>query len=72
MRWPVPVWQEKWQSDACYERMTRALLENHAHIYTALGSHNVRSLAHGRARTADPDRRRVSPQCWPKAEETRN
>ncbi len=47
--WPSPVWEQKWQSDACYERMTRLLLENHRHIHTAFGSHNVRSLAHAMA-----------------------
>ncbi len=47
--WPVPVWEQKWQSDACFERMTRMFLANHEHIYTALGSHNIRSLSHGLA-----------------------
>jgi RHH-type proline utilization regulon transcriptional repressor/proline dehydrogenase/delta 1-pyrroline-5-carboxylate dehydrogenase len=47
--WPVPVFQRKWQSDACFERLTRFALENHAHLRTALGSHNIRSLAHGLA-----------------------
>jgi RHH-type proline utilization regulon transcriptional repressor/proline dehydrogenase/delta 1-pyrroline-5-carboxylate dehydrogenase len=44
--WPVPVWEQKWQSDACYERMTRALLENYQHTHAAFASHNVRSLCH--------------------------
>ena len=44
--WPVPVWEQKWQSDACYERMTRALLENYQHVRCAFASHNVRSLCH--------------------------
>ncbi len=40
-----PVWQHKWQTDACYERMTRVLLE-HAHVVrAAFASHNIRSLA---------------------------
>ena len=47
--WPCPVWRQKWQSDACYERMTRMLLENHEHIHTAFGSHNIRSVAHALA-----------------------
>ncbi len=47
--WPWPVWEQKWQSDACYERVSRMLLANHKHIYTAFGSHNVRSLAHAMA-----------------------
>ena len=44
--WPVPVWEQKWQSDACYERMTRVLLNNYKHVHGAFASHNVRSLAH--------------------------
>ncbi len=44
--WPVPVWTEKWQSDACFERCTRFLMENHQHLCPAFGSHNVRSIAH--------------------------
>ena len=41
-----PVWSQKWESDACYERMTRTMLENVALIRPAFASHNVRSLAH--------------------------
>jgi RHH-type proline utilization regulon transcriptional repressor/proline dehydrogenase/delta 1-pyrroline-5-carboxylate dehydrogenase len=47
--WPCPVWEQKWQSDAAYERLTRLLLENWRHTPTALASHNVRSLCHGMA-----------------------
>jgi len=45
--WPVPVYRRKWQSDDCYERLTRILMENHAWLRPALASHNLRSLAHG-------------------------
>ncbi|HTQ37672.1 MAG TPA: L-glutamate gamma-semialdehyde dehydrogenase [Pirellulales bacterium] len=45
--WPVPVFQQKWQSDANFERLTRFALLNAQHLRTALGSHNIRSLAHG-------------------------
>ena len=45
--WPVPVFQEKWQSDANFERLSRLVFANHEHLRPALGSHNVRSLAHG-------------------------
>ncbi len=45
--WPIPVFQEKWQSDASFERATRFVMLNHEHLRPALGSHNVRSLAHG-------------------------
>ena len=43
--WPWPVWEQKWQSDACFERMTRVLLENWRHTPCAFASHNIRSLA---------------------------
>ncbi len=40
-----PVWTSKWQSDACYERMARRMLERCDLIRPAFASHNVRSLA---------------------------
>jgi RHH-type proline utilization regulon transcriptional repressor/proline dehydrogenase/delta 1-pyrroline-5-carboxylate dehydrogenase len=50
MGWPVPVWSRKWESDACFERVTTFLLENRRWLRPAFGSHNVRSLAHAMAR----------------------
>jgi len=47
--WPCPVWEQKWQSDACYERMTRRLLEHWRYTPAAFASHNVRSLAYAMA-----------------------
>jgi RHH-type proline utilization regulon transcriptional repressor/proline dehydrogenase/delta 1-pyrroline-5-carboxylate dehydrogenase len=47
--WPVPVFEQKWETDANYERLTHFSLANHPHLRTALGSHNLRSLAHGMA-----------------------
>ncbi|MGE3780325.1 MAG: L-glutamate gamma-semialdehyde dehydrogenase, partial [Pirellulaceae bacterium] len=47
--WPVPCFEQKWQSDANFERATRFLMSRHASIRPALGSHNIRSLAHGLA-----------------------
>ena len=47
--WPVPVWEQKWQTDACYEAATTCLLEQADVLRPALGSHNLRSLAHGMA-----------------------
>jgi RHH-type transcriptional regulator, proline utilization regulon repressor / proline dehydrogenase / delta 1-pyrroline-5-carboxylate dehydrogenase len=44
--WDIPVFQEKAETDANYERLTRFLLENHQHLHPAFGSHNMRSLAH--------------------------
>ena len=47
--WPVPVYQEKWATDANYEACSRLLMNSHEVLRPALGSHNVRSLAHGLA-----------------------
>jgi len=44
--WPAPVWRTKAETDACYERLARRLLETHAETAPAFGSHNLRSLAH--------------------------
>jgi RHH-type proline utilization regulon transcriptional repressor/proline dehydrogenase/delta 1-pyrroline-5-carboxylate dehydrogenase len=43
--WQQPVYNEKAATDANFERMTQLLLENHDHLYAAIGSHNVRSQA---------------------------
>ncbi len=43
--WPVPVWTRKWQTDACYERCLDLLLQHHPAVETAVGTHNVRSIA---------------------------
>jgi RHH-type proline utilization regulon transcriptional repressor/proline dehydrogenase/delta 1-pyrroline-5-carboxylate dehydrogenase len=45
--WPVPVYQQKWQSDANFEAQTRFLFCNSGYLRPALGSHNLRSLAYG-------------------------
>jgi RHH-type proline utilization regulon transcriptional repressor/proline dehydrogenase/delta 1-pyrroline-5-carboxylate dehydrogenase len=45
--WPVPVFTRKCESDANYEKLTRFLMERPEVFRVALGSHNVRSLAHG-------------------------
>ena len=45
--WPIPVYQQKWESDANFERLTRFLMENYRWLRPALGSHNLRSLSHG-------------------------
>ncbi|HVV99283.1 MAG TPA: proline dehydrogenase family protein, partial [Planctomycetaceae bacterium] len=44
--WPIPVYQQKWESDENYERQTRFLMENYRWLRPAFGSHNLRSLAH--------------------------
>ncbi len=45
--WPQPVYNDKAASDANFETITQLLLENHEYVYSAIGSHNVRS--HSRA-----------------------
>lgn len=43
--WPVPVYLHKPETDACFERCARFLLERHDALVPAFGSHNVRSVA---------------------------
>lgn len=47
--WPIPVWEQKWQSDACFERMSRVMIENHELLHGAFAGHNIRSLSHAMA-----------------------
>ena len=44
--WPVPVFADKAQTDANYDRCARLLLDHHGAVRAAFGSHNLRSLAH--------------------------
>jgi len=44
--WPQPVYNDKAATDASFETITQLLLENHEYLYSAIGSHNVRSQAH--------------------------
>lgn len=49
--WPSPVWQRKPESDACFERLTNQILShaaesNDGRVRLAVGTHNVRSIAH--------------------------
>lgn len=43
--WPIPVYSHKWESDACFERCARMMLEHADIIRPAFASHNVRSIA---------------------------
>lgn len=55
MSWPAPVWTRKGETDACFERMAEALIaqvpttREMAGVKLALGSHNLRSIAHALA-----------------------
>lgn len=44
--WEFPLWEHKRFSDACYEHLSRVLLDNHEWCLPAFGSHNIRSLSH--------------------------
>lgn len=48
-RWNCPVFENKYQTDENFEKLTKILLDNYPHIYSAIGSHNIRSLAHTKA-----------------------
>jgi RHH-type transcriptional regulator, proline utilization regulon repressor / proline dehydrogenase / delta 1-pyrroline-5-carboxylate dehydrogenase len=43
--WPQPVYNDKAATDANFEVITQLMLENHQYIYSAIGTHNVRSAA---------------------------
>jgi len=59
--WPVPVWSEKPESDANYEKLTALLMDNADIVSPAFASHNVRSCAHA---IAQADRRGVDPKVY--------
>jgi RHH-type proline utilization regulon transcriptional repressor/proline dehydrogenase/delta 1-pyrroline-5-carboxylate dehydrogenase len=44
--WPSPVFAAKWETDANFEEQTRFLVEHHELLRPAIGSHNIRSIAH--------------------------
>jgi RHH-type proline utilization regulon transcriptional repressor/proline dehydrogenase/delta 1-pyrroline-5-carboxylate dehydrogenase len=44
--WPVPVFEDKDETDANYERCVRLLHDHHGDIRAAFASHNLRSLAY--------------------------
>ncbi len=48
--YPCPVFTQKGRTDAAYERLAWRLLENHATIHAAFGTHNLRTLAAALAR----------------------
>src|SRR5207302_7793362 len=44
--WPVPVFEQKDETDANYERCVRLLHDHHGEVRAAFGTHNLRSLAY--------------------------
>ncbi len=49
MGWPTPVFGSKAETDAGFERLTEILLGHFPTVRTAIGSHNIRSVAHAMA-----------------------
>ena len=47
--WPVPVFQQKWESDANFEAQSDFLMQHRELLRPAIASHNVRSIAHALA-----------------------
>lgn len=43
--WPIPVYQNKMETDANFEACAKLLIDHYPHIRLAVGSHNVRSIA---------------------------
>jgi proline dehydrogenase len=44
--WTPPVWSHKYESDRCFERLSRRLIDAHRMARPAIASHNLRSVAH--------------------------
>ena len=44
--YPVPVFTNKHETDASFERCARTVLKSHRHIQLKCGSHNIRSVAY--------------------------
>ena len=59
--WPVPVWAEKPESDANFEKLSLLLLQNADVSAPAFASHNVRSCAHA---IAQADRLGLDPRAY--------
>jgi len=59
--WPVPVFSQKPETDANFERLSVVLLENEDAVDAAFGTHNVRSIAHV---LAQADRLGIAPRSF--------
>ncbi len=59
--WPLPVWEQKAETDANFEAQTQFLIEHHEMLRPAIASHNVRSIAHALALA---ERHRVPPRGY--------
>lgn len=60
-QWPVPVWLQKAESDANFEKLTVFLLENSDIFLPRFATHNVRSVAHA---IAQANRLGIDPKLY--------
>jgi proline dehydrogenase len=44
--WQAPVWTDKLESDRCFERLTRMLVDSFPMVRAAIASHNLRSVSY--------------------------
>ncbi|HBX22774.1 MAG TPA: L-glutamate gamma-semialdehyde dehydrogenase [Desulfotomaculum sp.] len=44
--WDIPVFTNKYETDANFEKLSSILLENHQYVSYACASHNIRSIAY--------------------------
>jgi RHH-type proline utilization regulon transcriptional repressor/proline dehydrogenase/delta 1-pyrroline-5-carboxylate dehydrogenase len=44
--WPIPVYTQKYETDANFEKQARYILENHEWVNLACATQNIRSVAH--------------------------
>ncbi|WHZ14846.1 MAG: Proline dehydrogenase / Delta-1-pyrroline-5-carboxylate dehydrogenase [Nitrospira sp.] len=59
--WPMPLFEQKAETDVNYESLIRLLLENHHLVRPAFGTHNLRSLA---VVEAVAEALKLSPEAW--------
>jgi len=59
--WKAPVFRQKWQSDANFEKLTRKLFEERTWLRPQIASHNLRSLTHAVTCAKQMD---VPKQAW--------
>lgn len=44
-KWNCPVFENKFETDENFEKLSKLLIKNYPYVYTAIASHNVRSIA---------------------------
>ena len=59
--WPIPVWQQKPETDAHFEKLSLLLLQNIDIATPNFATHNVRSIAHA---IAQADRLSIDPRAY--------